>query len=129
MFDQVEYGVRNFEAAHTFYKAMLAPLGWVALDENIEAGIAGYGPVDGPVRMLLSRVTPDPALHRLHIAFEATTHAHVAAFYKAGIENGGVDNGVPGPRPEYHPNYYAAFVLDPDGNNIEAVCRIPVKTP
>jgi catechol 2,3-dioxygenase-like lactoylglutathione lyase family enzyme len=129
MFDHVEYGVRNFEASHRFYTAVLAPLGWVVLDESVAAGIAGYGPADGPVRMLLSRVAPERDIHKLHIAFEAARHADVAAFYQAGMAAGGVDNGGPGPRPGYHPNYYAAFLLDPDGNNIEAVCRIPVTIP
>ncbi len=128
MFDHVEYAVRNFEAAHTFYKAVLAPLGWVALDENVAGGIAGYGASDGPVRLLISRAASDRDLHKLHIAFEATTYGAVAEFYNAGIGSGGADNGAPGPRPEYHPNYYAAFLLDPDGNNIEAVCRLDSTT-
>ena len=129
MFDHVEYGLRNFEAAHRFYKAVLAPLGWVALDENVAGGIAGYGPPKGPVRLLLSRLAPGQGAHRMHIAFEAATHADVAAFHAAGLAAGGVDNGAPGPRPDYHPNYYAAFLLDPDGHNIEAVCRIATNTP
>ena len=124
MFDHVAYAVRDFEAAHTFYKAVLAPL-----DENVAGGIAGYGASDGPVRLLISRAASDRDWHKLHIAFEATTHGAVAEFYNAGIGSGGADNGAPGSRPEYHPNYYAAFLLDPDGNNIEAVCRLDSTTP
>jgi len=66
-----------------------------------------------------------PQTPHIHIAFRAKTRADVDAFYKAAIAAGGRDNGAPGPRPHYHANYYGAFVLDPDGHNIEAVCHVP----
>jgi predicted lactoylglutathione lyase len=66
-----------------------------------------------------------PQMPRIHIAFAADSHEQVDAFYRAAIAAGGRDNGPPGPRPHYHPNYYGAFVLDPDGHNIEAVCHKP----
>jgi catechol 2,3-dioxygenase-like lactoylglutathione lyase family enzyme len=67
----------------------------------------------------------DATRGKLHVAIEAEDHAAVDAFYREAIAAGGTDNGAPGPRPHYHPDYYGAFVLDPDGHNIEAVCRKP----
>ncbi len=123
MFDHIEFDVRDFEACQRFYRSALAPLGWVRLFENPTSSAAGYGPQGGPVRFLISRTTSAGSLHKLHVAFEAPTHSAVMAFYQGGIDGGGTDNGLPGIRTSYAPNYFAAFLLDPDGNNIEAVCR------
>jgi catechol 2,3-dioxygenase-like lactoylglutathione lyase family enzyme len=121
MFDHVEYGVLNIEAAEKFYVSALAPLGWVQFDSDMTS--ACLGPPGGPVRLLISQCEPNAALQKLHLAFEAPTHDAVKAFFDAAITSGGTSNGEPGLRPHYSPNYYAAFVLDPDGNNVEAVCR------
>jgi predicted lactoylglutathione lyase len=78
---------------------------------------------EGQVSLCLFQTDEKPA--HLHIAFVAEHRRQVDAFYRAALEAGGKDNGAPGPRPHYHPNYYAAFVIDPDGHNIEAVCHRP----
>jgi catechol 2,3-dioxygenase-like lactoylglutathione lyase family enzyme len=122
MFDHVEYCVSNIEAAEKFYASALAPLGWVQFDSDMTC--ACFGPPGGPTRLLISQSTTDAPLQKMHIAFEALTHDDVAAFFAAALQAGGTSNGEPGHRPQYSPNYYAAFVFDPDGNNIEAVCRL-----
>ena len=121
MFDHVEYGVSNIEAAEIFYASALAPLGWVQFDSDLTA--ACFGPHGGPVRLLISQCQKNLTLQKLHVAFEASTHDAVNAFFAAAVTSGGTGNGEPGLRPHYSPNYYAAFVFDPDGNNVEAVCR------
>jgi catechol 2,3-dioxygenase-like lactoylglutathione lyase family enzyme len=82
--------------------------------------VLGYGVAPKP-DFWVAEGTPNAP--PIHIAFRADSHAQVDAFYKAAIAAGGRDNGAPGPRPHYHANYYGAFVLDPDGHNIEAVCH------
>ncbi|WP_108662595.1 VOC family protein [Acuticoccus kandeliae] len=123
MLDHIEIHVRDIEKARAFYDSALAPLGLrivmsVTPQESGGTTRYGYG----------RRAHPDfwisdlaPASTGVHIAFTAPDHATVSAFYAAAMEAGGRDNGPPGPRLHYHPAYYAAFVLDPDGNNIEAV--------
>jgi catechol 2,3-dioxygenase-like lactoylglutathione lyase family enzyme len=118
MFDHVGFRVRNLEASRKFYLAALAPLGFgVAMEGNFGVGLGR----DGKPELWLS--PGDPAASPLHIAFAARNRAEVDAFHAAALAAGGKDNGAPGLRPHYHPNYYGAFAIDPDGHNIEAVCH------
>ena len=117
MFDHITLRVRNFGKSLAFYRAALAPLGFEAqsLDEGGKS--VGFGPKGAPA-LWLSEGTPHSAAH---VAFKSPTRSGVSQFYEAGLKTGGKDNGKPGPRPDYGNDYYAAFVFDPDGNNIEAV--------
>lgn len=116
MYDHIGLKTKNVAASTRFYKAALAPLGFV-LSAGDETS-AGFGPKDAPA-LWLGQGNPAEGVH---IAFVAKDHAAVDGFHKAGLKAGGKDNGAPGPRPGYGPKYYAAFLLDPDGNNVEAVC-------
>lgn len=125
MIDHTGIASEKITAARAFYDAIFAALGGGMLMEIPKeyAGgrvVIGYGR-DHPM-FWVSEGTAGPGRHT---AFAAATRAQVDAFYAAAIESGGRDNGKPGLRPEYHATYYAAFVLDPDGNNIEAVCHAP----
>lgn len=123
MFDHVKFGVSDYEASKAFYLKALAPLGVVVGGE----GEPGYGIelcVPGQVASLCLFQTAEKPAH-LHLAFVAATRAQVDAFHEAALAAGARDNGPPGLRPNYHPNYYAAFVIGPDGHNIEAVCHAP----
>ncbi len=120
MFDHLGIGVSNIAASKRFFLQALEPLGVSLAMEG--PGSLGLGR-DGKPSLWISESTDKPA--RLHIAISAPTRAQVHAFYAAAMAAGGRDNGAPGLRPHYHPHYYAAFVLDPDGNNIEAVCHHP----
>jgi catechol 2,3-dioxygenase-like lactoylglutathione lyase family enzyme len=127
MIDHVSLGATDLAKARGFYDAALAPLGLRRVFDMDDA--SGYGeseekpffwiggaPVPGP------KVTPSPGSH---IAFAAASRAAVDAFHKAAMAAGGTDNGKPGLRPEYHETYYGAFVIDPDGHHVEAVCHLP----
>jgi catechol 2,3-dioxygenase-like lactoylglutathione lyase family enzyme len=118
MIDHTGFNVSNFETSKAFYSQALAPLGYELLKEF--GDMAGFG-VDGkPDFWIVQGVVSTP---RIHIAFRADNREIVQAFYQAALTIGGNDNGAPGLRSHYHPNYYAAFVLDPDGYNVEAVCH------
>jgi catechol 2,3-dioxygenase-like lactoylglutathione lyase family enzyme len=120
MFDHVKFGVSDFEASKTFYLKALEPLG-VAL---VSEGTPDYGielSTDDKSSLCLFQSDEKPA--HLHIAFVAETRQQVDAFYHQALDAGGKDNGAPGLRAHYHANYYAAFVIDPDGHNIEVVCH------
>jgi len=125
MLDHVGAVVSDIARSRRFYDAALAPLG-VAVMMEVTAeqtgGHAhlGYGSEGKPFFWV---GTGGPSTGRLHVAFTADSRAVVDAFYRAALAAGGTDNGAPGLRPHYHPNYYGAFVLDPDGLNIEAVCH------
>jgi catechol 2,3-dioxygenase-like lactoylglutathione lyase family enzyme len=122
MFDHVKIGVSNYAISKHFYLQALAPLGVKAGAE----GAPSYGielTSDSPASFCLFETSEKPA--HLHIAFAAATREQVDAFYHAALAAGGKDYGPPGLRPKYHPHYYAAFVIDPDGHNIEAVCHQP----
>jgi catechol 2,3-dioxygenase-like lactoylglutathione lyase family enzyme len=118
MFDHVKIGVSDFAASKAFYLNALAPLGI----KNLAEGEPSYGIElggDDGVSFILFETKEKPA--HLHIAFLAKSRAQVQAFYSAALEAGGKDNGEPGIRPNYSGKYYAAFVIDPEGHNIEAV--------
>ena len=115
--DHITYNVRDLEASKAFYEAALAPFG-VNVFPYGEKGLS-IGP-EGSEDLGLNEGEPRAPVH---IAFLAHDPATVDAFHAAALEAGGTDNGAPGRRPQYHERYYAAFVLDPDGNNVEAVCH------
>jgi catechol 2,3-dioxygenase-like lactoylglutathione lyase family enzyme len=118
LLDHIAFGVRDYEASKTFYQQALAPLG-ITLVAEIDADnrAAGFGR-DGSDDFWIDEGRP---LGRMHIAFAAESTEEVDAFHAAALEAGGRDNGAPGLRPEYSGSYYAAYILDPNGNNIEAV--------
>ena len=119
MFDHVVFGVRDYETSKAFYLKALQPLGV----ESISEGPLGIEmSADGKVSLCLFQAKEKPA--HLHIAFRTDRRQVVDAFYRAALAAGGQDNGAPGLRPQYHANYYAAFVIDPDGHNIEEVCHV-----
>lgn len=118
MIDHLGLRVRDLAASVRFYKAVLAPLGYV-LDAEGE-GYAGFGPKGAAALWL--HPAGDRPVAGMHVAFTAKDHDAVGKFHAAGIKAGGKDNGAPGLRPNYTPTYYAAFLIDPDGNNVEAVC-------
>ena len=116
MFDHVTLKVSRFSKSAGFYRAALTPLGLEAqIDEAAKS--AGFGP-KGSVGLWLAEA---PGAGPVHLAFKAGDRAAVAKFYEAAMAAGGKDNGKPGLRADYGPGYYAAFVIDPDGNNLEAV--------
>jgi len=120
MFDHVKFGVSDFAASKAFFLQALAPLGITASSDWPPLGIEIYRP-GGQVSLCLFQTDVQPA--PLHIAFVAATRAEVDAFHRAALAAGGSDNGPPGIRANYGPNYYAAFVIGPDGHNVEAVCH------
>jgi catechol 2,3-dioxygenase-like lactoylglutathione lyase family enzyme len=121
MFDHVKFGVSDYATSKAFFLKALEPLGVVVAGEGTPAYGIEICPRKGDVSLCLyqSEVKPAP----LHIAFAAENRGQVDAFYRAALAAGGKDNGPPGLRPQYHAGYYAAFVIGPDGHNIEAVCH------
>ncbi|HTL39023.1 MAG TPA: VOC family protein [Kofleriaceae bacterium] len=125
MFDHVKFGVSDFAASKAFFVKALEPLGVTVIAEGVPTyGVELARPNDS-VSLVLFQTDEKPA--HLHIAFAAENRAQVEAFYRAALEAGGKDNGAPGLRPQYHAGYYAAFVIGPDGHNIEAVCHEPAR--
>ena len=127
MIDHVGFPVSDYARAKAFYQQALAPLGYTLIMEvrqnEHDAMAAGFGAGGKPDFW----IGGEGGLARaMHIAIAARDRATVDAFYRAAIAAGARDNGAPGIRAHYHPNYYGAFVLDPDGHNIEAVCHAPV---
>jgi catechol 2,3-dioxygenase-like lactoylglutathione lyase family enzyme len=120
MIDHTAVNVSDQEAARGFYSKALEPLGYSLAFEQGE--FMGFADAHG---LSLGVVRRDP-VGGGHVAFACDDHDAVAAFYEAAIAAGGTDNGAPGLRTHYHENYYAAFVRDADGNNIEAVCQKPL---
>ena len=116
--------VSDLSASRAFYEAALGPLGMAVRTDMGEA--LGFGAEGEQGLFWIGAGEGDRPGTGLHVAFDAESHAQVDAFYNAALAAGGKDNGPPGPRPNYGPNYYAAFVFDPDGANIEAVCDQPV---
>jgi catechol 2,3-dioxygenase-like lactoylglutathione lyase family enzyme len=122
MFDHVKFGVSDYAASKAFFLKALEPLGVTVVSEGAPSyGIEMSAGGTASLCMFQSDDTPAP----LHLAFTAENREQVDAFYRAAIAAGGKDNGAPGPRPNYHANYYAAFVIGPDGHNVEAVCHRP----
>ena len=126
MIDHLGFSVSDYARAKAFYEKALAPLGYALVMEVTahETGqpAAGFGAGGKPDFWIGAEGKLD---RPLHVAFLAKDRPTVDAFYRAATGAGGKDNGPPGLRPHYHPNYYGAFVLDPDGHNIEAVCHAP----
>jgi catechol 2,3-dioxygenase-like lactoylglutathione lyase family enzyme len=119
MIDHIGLNVSDFERSKIFYEQALAPLG---LTPQMEfSSSAGFGTEAKPFFWIAERGPVGQA----HVAFHCDDRASVDRFHAAALAAGGEDNGAPGLRPHYHPNYYAAFVHDPDGNNIEVVCHQP----
>jgi len=120
VFDHIGFNVKNFARSRTFYLQALAPLGIGVLMQDDRSAMIGrqhegalwFGAYGTPA-------TP------VHVAFAAKSREQVRQFHAAALAAGGKDNGAPGLRPDYHANYYGAFVLDPDGHNLEAVCHLP----
>ena len=127
MLDHVGAVVSDIARSRTFYDAAFAPLGIAVMMEVTAEQTGGHAHLgygsDGQPYFWIG--TGGPSTGRLHVAFTAGSRAVVDAFHKAALAAGGTDNGAPGLRPHYHSNYYGAFVLDPDGLNIEAVCHVP----
>jgi len=121
MYDHVGLTVSHLERSRAFYAHALAPLGITELMRFDEA--IGFGR-ERPQFWIGAGSAAQPT-PRTHVAFAAVTRLEVDAFYRAAMAAGGTDNGPPGLRAHYHPDYYGAFVLDPDGHNIEAVCHRP----
>jgi catechol 2,3-dioxygenase-like lactoylglutathione lyase family enzyme len=119
MYDHIGLHVKDLGASVRFYEATLAPLGCVVTHRD--ARYAGLGP-EKDVTMLWLHPTGAKVSEGTHVALQAKDRAAVDRFHRAGLEWGGRDNGAPGVRHDYGANYYAAFLLDPDGHNIEAVC-------
>jgi catechol 2,3-dioxygenase-like lactoylglutathione lyase family enzyme len=122
MFDHVKFGVSDLAGSKAFFVKALEPLGVKVVDY---AGPSGGVEIfqEGEASLCLYQTEAEPA--HLHLAFRAENRQQVEAFYRAALAAGGKDNGAPGLRPHYHANYYAAFVIGPDGHNIEMVCHKP----
>jgi catechol 2,3-dioxygenase-like lactoylglutathione lyase family enzyme len=128
MIDHIGVKVSAFETAKAFYDKALVPLGYgclmsIPIGEGLFA--AGFGELNTKKPdFWISNTSPEVGPSQ-HVAFRALDRATVDAFYRAALAAGGRDNGAPGLRPHYHANYYGAFVLDPDGHNVEACCHNP----
>lgn len=122
MLDHVGFAVTDYGRSKTFYEQALAPLGLTLIREP-SGQAAGFGTAGKP--WFWVEAQGQPVQGRLHIALAAASRAQVDAFHAAALKAGGTDNGAPGVRAIYHPDYYGAYVLDPDRNNIEAVCHEP----
>jgi catechol 2,3-dioxygenase-like lactoylglutathione lyase family enzyme len=124
MFDHIKFGVSDYAASKAFYQQALAPLGVAVVDE----GAPDYGlEMAGADQQSLCLFQTSERPAHLHIAFKAASRAQVDAFYQAALAAGARDNGAPGLRPQYSGRYYAAFVIGPDGHNLEAVFHAPVE--
>lgn len=127
MIDHTGITVSDYARSKAFYDRALAPINYAMLAEfdpsvTGDTYVAGYGEAPKPDFWIIGGAPNKPPVH---VAFRVASRAIVDAFYRAALEAGGKDNGPPGLRPHYHPNYYGAFVLDPDGHNIETVCHEP----
>jgi catechol 2,3-dioxygenase-like lactoylglutathione lyase family enzyme len=135
LIDHIGLNIADFTRSRAFYDATLTPLNiavvmTVTAEQTGKNAQVGYGKTADSGDIQAGKPTfwigqGEPLGNRLHVAFVADSRAEVDAFHAAAMAAGGTDNGPPGVRPHYHPNYYAAFVLDPDGHNIEAVCHQP----
>jgi catechol 2,3-dioxygenase-like lactoylglutathione lyase family enzyme len=128
MLDHISLGVSNLARARKFYDQVLKPLGFSM--NHATPGGYGYGPSNARINSFwiglpFAKRRKPRACAGSHVAFKAANRKAVDAFYKAALKAGGKDNGKPGLRPEYHANYYGAFVFDPEGHAIEACCHNP----
>jgi catechol 2,3-dioxygenase-like lactoylglutathione lyase family enzyme len=125
MIDHVGFDVADLQKSRAFYLQALAPLGYgVVMEWEKWVGFGAEGKPDFWIVGNGKATTP-----HLHVAFRAKSRSDVDAFYTAALKAGASDNGAPGVREHYHPNYYGAFVIGPDGHNIEAVCHTPMDAP
>ena len=129
MIDHTGLNCSSMKTSKPFYQKALAPLGY-QVEKEFTAEVTGSSHVvgmgvDGKPDFWLAETAPQKP--HVHVAFRARDRKTVDAFHEAALAAGGKDNGAPGPRPHYHDNYYGAFVLDPDGHNIEVVCHDPAK--
>lgn len=129
MIDHVGLQVSGYERSREFYRQVLAPLGSalvmeVSAEQTGDGAHAGFG-VNGVPTFWIGTSLHMATVGPVHIAFAAADRATVDAFHRIALAAGAKDNGAPGLRPHYHEHYYGAFVLDPDGHNIEAVCHLP----
>ncbi len=128
MIDHIGIAASDYEKSKAFYAQALAPIGYALLAEIPAAltgsyPVAGFGEAPKPDFWVAGATAANTPT--VHVAFRVQSRAQVDAFYKAAMAAGGRDNGAPGIRPHYHANYYGAFVRDPDGHNVEAVCHAP----
>jgi N-acetylglutamate synthase len=129
MLHHLSLGVRDIEKAAHFYDAALGPLGYIRVWSDVRPGeqnqAIGYGPEGSGDKFTIKQVAESvPNTPGFHVAFSAPSRAAVAAFHAAAVSAGGKDNGLPGLRPNYGPHYFAAFVVDPEGHRLEAVCKV-----
>lgn len=120
MIDHIGFNVADFQRSRSFYQAALGALGWQIVMEGEGWAMMGQ---QGRPKLWFGTYGAPPG--RFHLAFSAANREQVRAFYAAAMAHGGQDNGPPGIRAHYHPDYYGAFVIDPDGLNVEAVCHLP----
>ena len=129
MLDHIGFDVKSLPSARSFYERALAPLGIsvlveVSAEQSGDRAFVGMGAAGKPV-LWFGEGDPHSSPSPIHIALTANSRDAVDQFHAAALAAGGTDNGAPGLREHYHPHYYGAFVLDPDGNNLEAVCHLP----
>jgi N-acetylglutamate synthase len=128
MLHHLSLGALDIDRAARFYDAVLAPLGYVRVWSDLRPGedeqAVGYGPPGSGDKLCIKQVTaPVPVIPGFHLAFAAESRSAVQAFHAAALAAGGCDNGPAGLRPDYGEHYYAAFVVDPEGHRLEAVCN------
>lgn len=128
MLHHISLGAQDIEKAARFYDAALAALDYVRVWTDLRPGernqAVGYGPQGSGDKLAIKQVAgPVPRVPGFHVAFSAASRAAVAAFHAAALDAGGTDNGLPGLRPDYGDNYFAAYVIDPEGHHLEAVCN------
>jgi catechol 2,3-dioxygenase-like lactoylglutathione lyase family enzyme len=122
MIDHLSTYATDYAATRAFYEAVLPPLGYTLQMDFPDNNMCAFGPPKNPVFWVIAATK---AATPRHIAFSASDRESVTHFYHTGLQQGGQDNGSPGLRSQYHEHYYGAFLLDPDGNNVEAVCHAP----
>lgn len=121
MIDHITLQVKDLEKSRVFYEKALATIGYKQCLTNEKNTFYGFGPSGEPFFEIVQSTPRHPAHSKVHVAFKAKDKDEINAFHKVALELGAKDNGKPGPRRNYTPTYYAAFIIDPDGNNIE-VC-------
>jgi catechol 2,3-dioxygenase-like lactoylglutathione lyase family enzyme len=121
MLDHISIRVKNLEKSKVFYEKLLAALGYIHNIGSQKEKYYGFGIGEDPIFEIVAENKSRPAHKKIHVAFKAKDKTQVKKFYKTALELGAKDNGKPGPRKNYSPTYYAAFIIDMDGNNIE-VC-------